>query len=102
VHALLSEAPAPGEFGRPKRELFHRSEVVSESNESPRVEQLLPEEHTETLQGEGRNEALCSIASNVAGIRQEMGNLRETFEGFRNDFSRLVAVIEQLANKNSA
>ena len=24
VHALLSEAPAPGEFGRPKRELFHR------------------------------------------------------------------------------
>jgi len=98
VHALLSEAPAPGEFGRPKRELFHRSEVVSESNESPRVEQLLPEEHTETLQGEGRNEALCSIASNVAGIRQEMGNL----EGFRNDFSRLVAVIEQLANKNSA
>lgn len=102
VHALLSEAPAPGEFGRPKRELFHRSEVVSESNESPRVEQLLPEEHTETQQGEGRNEALCSIASNVAGIRQEMGNLRETFEGFRNDFSRLVAVIEQLANKNSA
>ena len=24
VHALLSEAPAPGEFGRPKRELFQR------------------------------------------------------------------------------
>ena len=24
AHALLSEAPVPGEFGRPKRELFHR------------------------------------------------------------------------------
>ena len=28
LHALLSEAPAAGDFGRPKRELFHRPMVA--------------------------------------------------------------------------
>ena len=34
LHALLSEAPSAGDFGRPKRELFHRPKWWRDSGEN--------------------------------------------------------------------
>ena len=36
LHALLSEAPTAGDFGRPKRELFHRPKWWRDSGENLR------------------------------------------------------------------
>eukprot|EP00913_Durusdinium_trenchii_P010156 g9523.t1 len=104
LHAVLEAPSAAGEFGRPKRELFHRSESLAEEPMSPTTapKHLEPsgeegmdrgQEHS-PRPGRGSQTSqtlqtlqLQSIAENVAGMRQDTrqllaGAFRAELDGF--------------------